>query len=96
MRAQANRVCFRHGLIADRVAGRAFIAEQSAGTTGLDGSEHVRSVGSREVTFTMHVHAVPAVRLDDWIAERGIAQIDLIKIDVEGAEPASLLALRVR
>ena len=30
--------------------------------------------------------AVPVVRLDDYLAERGFARLDILKVDVEGAE----------
>jgi len=33
------------------------------------------------------VHEVPARRLDDCLAEWGVGQVDLMKMDVEGAEP---------
>ncbi len=33
---------------------------------------------------------VPVIRLDDYLAERGIDSIDLLKVDVEGAEPEVL------
>ncbi|MFN0128183.1 MAG: FkbM family methyltransferase [Verrucomicrobiales bacterium] len=33
---------------------------------------------------------VPVMRLDDYLAERGIETIDLLKVDVEGAEPEVL------
>jgi FkbM family methyltransferase len=36
------------------------------------------------------VHAVSTVTLDDYCAERGIERIDLLKVDVEGAEPLVL------
>jgi hypothetical protein len=32
------------------------------------------------------VAQVPCIRLDDFISENGIASVDLVKIDVEGAE----------
>jgi hypothetical protein len=32
------------------------------------------------------VDSVPAVRLDDWVAAQGLQRLDLIKLDVEGAE----------
>jgi FkbM family methyltransferase len=38
---------------------------------------HIREEGSEDVQL---------VRLDDFVAEAGISQIDLIKVDVEGAE----------
>ena len=33
---------------------------------------------------------VPSVRLDTWVGERGLDRLDLVKLDVEGAEPAVL------
>jgi FkbM family methyltransferase len=67
----------------DVFPGGAFVAEESA---GLDGSEHVHNIGDRDVTFTLRVDSVPAVRLDDWVAAQGLQRLDLIKLDVEGAE----------
>jgi len=55
-----------------------------------DGSDHVYALGDREVPFTFRSDTVPAVRLDDWVAEHELDRIDLIKIDVEGAEQTAL------
>jgi FkbM family methyltransferase len=37
---------------------------------------------------------VEAVTLDDWVADRGLERVDLIKLDVEGAEPQALAGAR--
>lgn len=34
---------------------------------------------------------ITTVRLDDWVAERGLDRLDLLKLDIEGAEPFALL-----
>ncbi|WP_328996564.1 FkbM family methyltransferase [Kribbella sp. NBC_01245] len=36
------------------------------------------------------VQQVPVVRLDDWAAEHGLDRLDVVKLDVEGAEHAAL------
>ncbi|MBX6313071.1 MAG: FkbM family methyltransferase [Isosphaeraceae bacterium] len=36
----------------------------------------------------------PAVRLDDYVREQGLSRVDLIKMDIEGAEPYALAGAR--
>jgi FkbM family methyltransferase len=48
--------------------------------------EVVNPAAIKEIELHMRVSATPAVRLDDWIAKSGLKRIDLIKMDVEGAE----------
>lgn len=36
------------------------------------------------------VQQVPVIRLDDWAREHGLDRLDLVKLDVEGSEPAAL------
>lgn len=39
-----------------------------------------------DLTGGRNGHAIRSVRLDDWCAENEIARVDVIKVDVEGAE----------
>lgn len=49
--------------------------------------DNMLAEGSRRDTADWRKDVAPVVRLDDWAAEVGLDRCDLIKIDVEGAEP---------
>lgn len=67
----------------DRKSGKAILREAGdAAYSTLDPDMPVTSVAEYEI---------PTVSIDDYVRERGIARVDLLKIDVEGAE-ASVLA----
>ncbi len=55
------------------------------------GSTHA-SLYQRDERFTDHVE-IPLVRLDSFLQKRGIAQVDLLKLDVEGHELEALKGL---
>ncbi|QYY35085.1 FkbM family methyltransferase [Ruficoccus sp. ZRK36] len=67
----------------------------SKGTATLNrpatGSTHA-SLYQRSDNFTDHVE-VPLVRLDDFLSERSIPHVDLLKLDVEGHEMEALKGL---
>lgn len=48
--------------------------------------EVVSPVAIRQTELHVRVAEIQAFRLDDWVADSGLARIDLIKMDVEGAE----------
>ena len=37
---------------------------------------------------------IPSITIDDFIAEKGIKNVDIIKIDIEGAEPLAFLGMK--
>jgi FkbM family methyltransferase len=53
---------------------------------GLSDSEQTHVVAGREVPHTIRIEDVAAVRLDEWIDDHPVPRLDLIKLDVEGAE----------
>lgn len=48
----------------------------------------------REAGFEMQRYQVRTAAIDDCLAELGIAQVDLVKMDIEGAELAALRGMR--
>lgn len=46
--------------------------------------------GSSVTSDAAASESVPATRLDTWVAAQGLARLDLVKLDVEGAELAAL------
>lgn len=68
--------------VSDR-PGKVAIADQGA---------HVRN--SLLVAEGQHCVEVPAIVLDDFIESRGIAQVDLLKMNIEGAEQQALEGCR--
>ncbi len=67
----------------DEFAGSGFVAQR---VEVVEGETHVRFVGKDEVPFQMHVETVPALPLDVWAQEQQLVRLDLVKLDVEGAE----------
>ncbi len=71
----------------DELAGCCFIAEtESAAENERLIRAVVNPVAIEQLELHVHVSATRAVRLDDWVAESGLTRVDLIKMDVEGAE----------
>ncbi len=71
----------------DELIGCCFI---SATDDSASNERLIREVVSADAIhgLDLHVHAtaVHAIRLDDWVDQHGLARIDLLKMDVEGAE----------
>lgn len=66
-------------------------------TVGADGLNTVMTQGNRErvaARADIHIQRVPTDTLDGYCAKFGVDRIDLLKVDIEGAEP--LLAASVR
>lgn len=59
---------------------------------GESGSTHA-SLVSREMLAGAGTIQVPLLRLEDYLTERSIARVDLLKLDVEGFELAALEGL---
>src|SRR5207244_3005878 len=38
--------------------------------------------------------SIDVVALDDWVEDRGLDRVDLVKLDIEGAEPSALRGAR--
>ena len=73
---------------ADELAGCSFV---SAGATDAARTEdRLRMVVDRNAiagtSLNLRLSEVAAMRLDDWIAQQGLTRLDIIKLDVEGAE----------
>lgn len=73
---------------ADELAGCSFV---SATTTDKARTEdRLRAVVDAKAidgtALHMRLAQVPAMRLDDWVAAEGLTRLDIIKLDVEGAE----------
>jgi FkbM family methyltransferase len=49
---------------------------------------------SRLVPSGDRARQVPALTLDDWARETGLTRVDMVKMDIEGAEPAALRGAR--
>jgi GDPmannose 4,6-dehydratase len=72
--------------VAPRFGGAAHVVD---GDLGPSGSKHPQvRVGG--VAYPVEVETVRAIRLDDWVAEHPLDRLDLVKIDVEGAELTAL------
>ncbi len=76
--------------LAERVAVFQAAVSSTTGTATLvvEGSSNFHHLGDfalRDPTATRRI-TVPAVALDDFCTEQGIAQVDLIRMDVEGHE----------
>jgi FkbM family methyltransferase len=73
---------------AEELAGCAFVACGPADVTSTE--ERLRAVVDSSaiagVDLQVRLARVPAVRLDDWIRDHPLPRLDLIKLDVEGAE----------
>jgi FkbM family methyltransferase len=67
----------------EELAGGAFAADRSR---ELSDHEQTLVIAGREIRQRVRIEHVPAVRLDDWIADHPLARLDLVKLDVEGAE----------
>ncbi len=48
----------------------------------------------REAGFEMERYGVRTVALDDYLEQLGVGRVDLVKMDIEGAELAALRAMR--
>lgn len=75
-----------HLAMIDQLAGCSFLSER-----GPEGDEQlIRTVVSSEqvdaTPLDLTSDPVEAVRLDDWVREHSLPRLDLVKIDVEGAE----------
>jgi FkbM family methyltransferase len=70
----------------DEFPGCAFVDEEAdvSDTTSRTRSAHYPT--GAVVTMTTHLREVAALRLDEWAAAHSIDRVDLIKLDVEGAE----------
>ena len=66
-------------------------AEANSGLSSLTPNEDQLSVGNLSLS---HKISVPSRTFDSWIEETGITNIDLLKIDVEGAEEMVLEGMR--
>lgn len=86
--AQSASVHLHHAAVSDE-SGRAsiFFAWPGAGGTSLS-SETSRIQGTS--SLGQHSEDVATITLDDFCAQAGIAEIDLLKLDIEGAELRAL------
>lgn len=64
-----------------------------AGLHGLSSMVRAQAEGARQFGAGYTTQRMPVRRLDDLIAQAGLAQIDFLKIDVEGAEDQVLAGL---
>jgi FkbM family methyltransferase len=73
---------------AEELAGCAFVA--CGATDVVSTEERLRTVVDPSaiagVELQVRLARVPAVRLDDWVRDHPLPRLDLIKLDVEGAE----------
>lgn len=71
----------------DELAGCSFVGTDEVDSTA---DEKIRAVVTGEWLKDLHLHIsmekVNCVPLDDWVTNSGLDRVDLIKIDVEGAE----------
>ena len=74
----------------DELAGGSHVTWQAE---TLDGLEQVWGLPDAEFTYTTRIERVAAIRLDDWVAAN-LGRVDLIKLDVEGAEQHALRGAR--
>lgn len=86
----AGRVDVVHAALASQ-AGMATMAT-AAGTNAIMGTPLTQLATSGSTDWLGAVEAVPSLRLDDIV--QGVAKIDLIKIDIEGAEGLALSGAR--
>jgi FkbM family methyltransferase len=71
----------------EELAGCCFIAEaESAAESERLIREVVSPAAIQQLELHVQISATQAMRLDDWVADSGLARVDLIKMDVEGAE----------
>jgi len=71
---------------------RAAVADQP-GTLPLyfnDALRLTQGASLRHWDYVTGMVDVPVIRLDDYLADRGVETIDLLKVDVEGSEPEVL------
>jgi len=75
----------------DELAACSFVNDSVVGTSGL---EKIRSVVTAEWAqrepLQVSTETIKCVKLDTWVEQKKIEQIDFIKLDVEGAEAAVL------
>lgn len=73
---------------AEELAGCAFVACGATDVTSTE--ERLRTVvdagAIAGAELQVRLARVPAVRLDDWVRDHPLPRLDLIKLDVEGAE----------
>jgi FkbM family methyltransferase len=73
------------------------IITDRAGTMEINlGSEHNAGTASVDLVYREHrpTERVSCTTLDEYLRERGVARLDVLKIDVEGHEPFVLRGMR--
>ena len=71
----------------DELAGCSFISPNRDEAASEATIRRVVNHGAiRDITLHVHHERIPAMRLDDWVTNARPGRIDLIKMDVEGAE----------
>lgn len=68
----------------------ALVGDQSGDAPMLLDGAYSRVVSEEIGSYHDAVVRVPMTRLDDLLAERGIERVDVVKMDLEGAEPVAL------
>jgi GDPmannose 4,6-dehydratase len=69
-------------VVSPRFAGAAYLVDGDPGSTA---STHPHVLGAG-LSFPTEIETVRGIRLDDWVADNPLERLDLLKIDVEGAE----------